>query len=89
VVIEISVMANSKEEEETQRRTTEVLLSFLHPISGDFNALQRSDYSDMEWNQIANVRSYSGWEPPLSELLETLTKKEVRKKQRKAQQVRK
>lgn len=41
-------------------------------ILGDFNALTRSDYSDMEWESIAKIRKENKWEAPktvLSELI--------------------
>jgi len=43
-----------------------------HLLLGDFNALKRSDYTESEWEHIAQVRKASGWESPKVELVETL-----------------
>lgn len=37
---------------------------------GDFNALTRSDYSEEEWKEIANVRARNMWESPKTELMQ-------------------
>jgi hypothetical protein len=37
-------------------------------LCGDFNALHRNDYSDKEWQVIADVRE-GRWEPPMQEVM--------------------
>lgn len=37
-------------------------------LCGDFNALHRNDYSDEEWQVIANVRA-GRWEPPMQDVM--------------------
>lgn len=48
-----------------------------HPtlMIGDFNALNRDDYSIDEWDEIARVRQMNLWEPPVSRLMYDLKAK--------------
>ncbi|MEL6343205.1 MAG: endonuclease/exonuclease/phosphatase family protein [Myxococcota bacterium] len=41
-------------------------------VCGDLNALTRSDYSDRAWEEIAQVRHRSVWEPPQTRLMDII-----------------
>jgi endonuclease/exonuclease/phosphatase family metal-dependent hydrolase len=41
-------------------------------VAGDFNALNRGDYSEEEWAEIDGGRAQEDWEPARSELMTRL-----------------
>jgi endonuclease/exonuclease/phosphatase family metal-dependent hydrolase len=45
-----------------------------HIIVGDFNALQKSDYSKKQWEEIAKVKVKNKWEKPQDLLIKHITK---------------
>lgn len=53
------------------REIENVLLPDGFVLCGDFNALHRNDYSDEEWQAIADVRA-GQWEPPMQDLMADL-----------------
>jgi len=52
----------------------------LHRVLlGDFNALTRSDYSEAEWRQVADVRARNAWEAPVSVVTDTMGRSPTKK----------
>ena len=51
-----------------------------HIWLGDFNALTRSDYSEMQWQEILNVRAHNSWELPVSHLTTMITSQQTKQK---------
>jgi len=43
-------------------------------LTGDFNALNRDDYTAAEWARIADVRARNAWEAPVSEVTAAMTR---------------
>ena len=41
--------------------------------TGDFNALTRKDYSEKEWETIANIREKNNWESPQIDVTKKVT----------------
>eukprot|EP00730_Choanoeca_flexa_P007030 TRINITY_DN12269_c1_g4_i1.p1 TRINITY_DN12269_c1_g4~~TRINITY_DN12269_c1_g4_i1.p1 ORF type:complete len:300 (+),score=14.42 TRINITY_DN12269_c1_g4_i1:12-911(+) len=45
--------------------------------TGDFNALNRTDYTRAEWREVARVRACNSWEPPKEDLMEYVNKSKL------------
>lgn len=63
--------------EESRLEQWDDLVGQIHNIEefvvcGDLNALRREDYSDAAWEEIAQVRRQSLWEPPQHTLLDRI-----------------
>ena len=48
-------------------------IPFPDLIMGDFNALTANDYTQAEWNAIAQARRRNGWELPVSDVTTFVT----------------
>jgi len=49
---------------------------------GDFNALTQSDYTDLAWSQIADVRARNSWEAPQTDVIRRITDKAPKRRKR-------
>jgi len=53
----------------------EKLLNKPHLLLGDFNSLERSDYSEKEWEEIIKMRNENNWEEPKCLVLDEIKKR--------------
>ena len=60
-----------------QQTEKQMLRELSHVVCGDFNTFQKSDCSDISWNNILNLYAQNGWPEPMEKslVLEALREK--------------